>query len=464
MDFDLDALESRRLFAVSALVVGSTLLISGDDQPNGIGVNYLAANNQIVVTEYQTGPGYVAIGTFAAAALKEIKVYGHGAADTINVSDAVKINCFVYGGAGPDYLKGGGKSNVVYGNDTADWNTKDNDQLVGSTGSSLLYGQAGKDTFTAAGGTDYMYGGDDADKFIGADTGNSAMNGENGIDVFYPGKGVTLMNGGKDGDAIDYSSWSVAVNVTIDSQAHSGPAGGAWVHTIMSGTVEQVRGTSKNDYFYGSAFAETFMGGAGDDYFKTGDGDDVVFAEDGNDLIYTEWGNDVIHGWDGKDTIDSGWGDDFVHGGEGNDRITTDVGNDVVWADGGDDFVQSGDGDDSVRGGFGDDFLDGGWGNDSLYGEGDDDTLLGDPDAIFQQYGADLLVGGAGDDYLNAVDMGLVDTVFGGNEDGTDTAGHDVAFDDVLTYRLPENVGGGTESFYEENVFDCDTLYHTEWS
>lgn len=104
------------------------------------------------------------------------------------------------------------------------------------------------------------------------------------------------------------------------------------------------------------------------------------------DVIYAGHGNDVVQGKQGNDRVCGGDGDDELHGGEGvQDRISGDEGEDFL--DG--------------RRGFDRDKMDGGAGNDVILG-------------------ANVLVGGAGDDRLEVVSYSgdsHTDSLSGGSGD-----------------------------------------------
>ena len=121
-------------------------------------------------------------------------------------------------------------------------------------------------------------------------------------------------------------------------------------------------------------------------------------------------GNDGVLGTSGNDTLQGGDGDDFVTGGEGNDRVLLGDGNDVY-------------GIDQRSAPLEDDILtfpvDAGlFASEDLY-EGGDDTVVGGEgaDAISDSYGANLINGQQGDDFIISVDQDGVspDTVLGGH-------------------------------------------------
>lgn len=97
---------------------------------------------------------------------------------------------------------------------------------------------------------------------------------------------------------------------------------------------------------------------------------------------------DVIVALGGDDVIVGRGGDDLICAGAGNDRVRAGAGGDVVF------------------GGRGNDVLKGQRGADRLVGEGGDDRLLGGLDQTGYDRGGlfdygDLLIGGAGNDYLD---------------------------------------------------------------
>jgi len=206
-----------------------------------------------------------------------------------------------------------------------------------------------------------------------------------------------------------------------------------------------LRGYTHNDLLEGGSGDDRLSGGSGDDRLLGGPGNDTVgngadfAAERGNDLldgaegddrIYAGQGDDVALGGIGDDLIRLGFGDDVSgQGGFGIDRIYGETGNDGSKVDGGglfggpdDDFVSGGGGDDRLfgdaypAGPAGADILLGGGGEDHLEGGAGDDLLIGGKggdvvdagegnDVLVGNSGADELIGGPGDDLIWAMDF-----------------------------------------------------------
>jgi Ca2+-binding RTX toxin-like protein len=135
------------------------------------------------------------------------------------------------------------------------------------------------------------------------------------------------------------------------------------VQTI--GTIEEIIGTSKNDFLQGSIES------------------DRIFGLDGNDFI---------QGLDGNDFLSGGYGNDFMRGGNGNDSVNGDAGNDLIYGDQGFDVIKGGEGHDRIFGGDGVDAIDDGAGNDVLFGGDHEDHFLA------SNSGYDLFTGGSGSD------------------------------------------------------------------
>ena len=200
-----------------------------------------------------------------------------------------------------------------------------------------------------------------------------------------------------------------------------------------------IYGGEGDDYLYGGAGMDAISGENGNDFLVGNDGDDFLFGGNNDDTLVGDFGQDYMAGGNGNDTADySDRSDHLVLRATGrwesggrtstgasweNDCINWDVenltggfGNDWIYANG----VRAGS---VVHGGFGNDLIYGSALNDNLYGDAGDDELYG-------YAGNDLLVGGEGSDWIWARD-GQMDLVFGGNTDGSGTAGFDRVQDDV---------------------------------
>ncbi len=216
-------------------------------------------------------------------------------------------------------------------------------------------------------------------------------------------------------------------------------------------------GGSGQDRLDGGAGRDSLIGGAGSDVLQGGADADQLFAEDsvedlaqhllagetqagtglrgdwldggqGDDILAGEAGNDILLGGEGQDLLIGSAGDDHIHGDASGSaardwQITRDT---IVYSDhtayvpvaeqgtwwaaqtGAADVLYGGAGDDWIYGEQGNDMIDAGNGNDVVWGGEDDDVVLGGAgdDAIagdggysvVPRQGNDLLFGGDGDD------------------------------------------------------------------
>jgi Ca2+-binding RTX toxin-like protein len=80
-----------------------------------------------------------------------IVVYGLAGDDDIQVSSAIKIDAYLFGGDGNDRLRGGGGNNVLVGG-------AGDDKLLGGNARDLLIGGLGADLLHGNGGDDILIG------------------------------------------------------------------------------------------------------------------------------------------------------------------------------------------------------------------------------------------------------------------------------------------------------------------
>ena len=128
-----------------------------------------------------------------------------------------------------------------------------------------------------------------------------------------------MLNGGAGAyDVVDYSSYSVATNVSLcfaTSLAECGPANDGAGEADQVYLVEHVIGGSGDDTFSvlnDAAVSVTFEGR---------DGNDRLTGGDGNDTLWGDEGADTLRGGKGDDTITGGGGIDVIEGGEGDGDV-----------------------------------------------------------------------------------------------------------------------------------------------
>ena len=187
---------------------------------------------------------------------------------------------------------------------------------------------------------------------------------------------------------------------------------------------------------------------------------DTLSAGDGYDWtggISTGRGADVIIGGAGNDVIDASYygtnatlqtnDTDTVDGGAGNDTITAGYGADLLIGGLGDDSVSGGDGNDTIDGDHGNDVLRGGNGGDTIVGDDGDDSLFGDT-------GADYLSGDAGNDVINGGSG--ADTLVGG--DGDDSMNGGTGADTMDGGAGSDTMVGGDGNDLLDGLADADRV------
>ncbi|OSQ39539.1 calcium-binding protein [Thalassospira mesophila] len=201
---------------------------------------------------------------------------------------------------------------------------------------------------------------------------------------------------------------------------------------------DYMEGGAGNDYFYGGEGADHMLGGAGKNALnylasdagvnvnlQTGEGsggdaqgdvfddftvvdlsqfDDIATGSDASDTLIGRMGTDTLYGGDGDDRLNG----ETVYGGDGDDNIANDIDEYEGAGDNPDTYFDGGAGDDTVYAdGVGHDILIGGEGDDWMEAGGPYDDL---------KTGSATLFGGSGDDWLFSHDGGS-DTMLGGSGD-----------------------------------------------
>ncbi len=339
---------------------------------------------------------------------------GQGGNDTVHGEAGAD---YVVGGDGDDTLTGGDGNDFLAATTGADviYGGAGDDQLIGSSAANTLQGDGGNDRLFGEGGDDSLLGGDGNDSLQGAD-GADTVSGEAGDDQLGGGAGVDTLDGGS---GINRISELVDGNVTIVGSQITSQQLGNESFTNISRII--------------------LMGGAGNNLFDLRQTTIAaqLQGEGGNDTLLGGSGRDLINGGNGSDVLSGGGQADVLNGGAGTDIAYevansnfTVVGLQVASAATGTETHTSIEGIVLV-GGIGNNTLNasqssvpvtliGGAGNDTLIGGSQADTLIGGRRGSLAD-GTDSLDGGAGSDtyqrdaqdtLINSGSKTVVDNIF----------------------------------------------------
>ena len=257
------------------------------------------------------------------------ELFGEDGIDTLNGDGGDDT---LRGGAGADTLNGGSET------DTADYQDKTLAVAItlggGGTGTAFVNGIA-EDSLS---GIENLRGGSGADVFTGNQLGN-VLSGGNGNDILQGGFGFDTLDGGANTDTADYSDKTQQVALTLNAAiGANSDVNGATEDFVIN--VENIRGGTVGDIFFGDANANRIDGNGG------------------GDKISGEGGADTLNGGDDADQISGGGQNDTINGDAGNDRLTGEGDNDTINGGADDDFLNGGLGLDTLIGGSGNDTAD----------------------------------------------------------------------------------------------------------
>ena len=311
---------------------------------------------------------------------------------------------------------------------------------------------------------------------INGGNGNNTLNGTNGADVIRTGGGNNFVDAGAGADRIFTGDGNDTVWAGNGFDFIDARAGG-------------------RNFLHGGAGNDTIWGGNHGDTINGGTGDDVIIAGSGDDLLIGGGGNNLIRAGSGNDTIIAGAGD-TVYGGAGRDRLILESGGPAalhitVTAHNGpsvDGFITFANGarlyfheieelpslptrpgsapdglpgsdprsitgtmsHDTLIGGDGDDLLNALAGDDLIFATGGNNVIWGGrgDDTIWGADGNDTVGGGLGDDVIHGVGGNNMlwgsegnDTVYGGT--GNDTIGGGSGNDLIYGGRGQNQLWGG---------------------
>jgi Ca2+-binding RTX toxin-like protein len=440
----MDALEDRRLLAITYDAVTSSLSIVGTSSND----SYLVSQdtNNVIVDHGGTQ-------TLFSRTLQPIKrIYANldDGNDILTLEETMTMPLVANGGNGNDLIAGGAAVDVILGGDGIDFlygrgrrdyldGGSGNDFISGGDGNDIILGKSGHDILFGNAGNDFISGGDDSNDIIDGGDGNDFLKGDEGNDVISGGQGNDTIYGDRD----SIPTYSVNSDVIYGGEGDDVIYGEEGDDTIHGGLGfdtlygdERTAGSVApgDDTIHGDGDDDTIDGGEGDDTLSGNDGNDTIYGGAGHDFLYGNVGDDSLYGQDGRDelfgdvgfdVLDGGHGDDVLYGGDDDDTMLGGEENDTLYGDDGHDTMRGGYGEDTIFGGAGNDDINGGDGNDILEGGSDDDVIRGGDgeDTLRGQNGNDRLYGGDDDDTIfggNGLDGlagGLgIDTLTGGNE------------------------------------------------
>ena len=147
----------------------------------------------------------------------------------------------------------------------------------------LLVGGSGRDFLRSYGGDDWMVGGDGDDRLVA-------------------GPGANRIEGGEGTDTVRYNKSSAGVVLDLAT----GTATGGWAEGDTLVSIENARGSDRDDTIRGSAQGNVLEGL---------DGDDVIEGVAGANYLYGHGGRDRLVAGTGDDRMKGGFlGDTFVFG------------------------------------------------------------------------------------------------------------------------------------------------------
>jgi len=169
----------------------------------------------------------------------------------------------------------------------------------GTASAQIVFAITGaNETFTGTGGADTINGTVNDETLVGLG-GNDRLNGGDGNDTLDGGLGRDRMDGGAGIDTATYVHATSGVAASL--QAHAGTYGEAVGDTFKN--VENLTGSSYDDFLGGDGKANVLDGGNGNDTLEGAGGNDTLIGGIGNDVLVGGSGIDQLIGGSGNDSF-----------------------------------------------------------------------------------------------------------------------------------------------------------------
>jgi Ca2+-binding RTX toxin-like protein len=180
----VEALDDRALPSIT--LVGGVLKVVGTGAADGITVWRPAADGvQVDISNTHESR------QFAIADVTKIEIRGGASGDLIILGDGVTLPSEIFGGRGPDTIRGGGAADIVHGG-------RGHDTIQGRAGNDILEGNEGRDIIRGGAGDDRIDGGNGLDALrgdLGTDTLLSGFDFDNQlIATFASSQGSSQLN------------------------------------------------------------------------------------------------------------------------------------------------------------------------------------------------------------------------------------------------------------------------------
>ncbi|WP_017659497.1 beta strand repeat-containing protein [Baaleninema simplex] len=407
---------------------------------------------------------------------------GFGGNDTIvSAINGVAPGSLIFGNTGDDYLESKGVGDSVFGGKDDDYAINDTGQALmsGDLGNDTLWGEEGLYTLFGGAGNDYLYSEEAESILLGEDDDDTLAGGE-GADTFAGGEGDDYVKAGPEGASFLFGNegGDYLLSETSDENGDADSLyGGQGNDTaVVGGSSVADNPLLVGDLGDDSLIVEANISGAilGGDISPDGQ---IAGTDVGDDYLYVAAGSDhglAGNGGDDRLVLGAAVGANVtLQGGQGNDSLTGTAGAGLqTFGDLGDDYLYLvangaelwGDNPDATE-----------CNSDTIIGVGGNNTLVGDSDVagsdtsdsgdlLMTMAGSNnLLIGGCGDDTLDASASGPGDTLVGGAGDdyyvfgagaviAQDTLGINTyigsgALDVTVTVQAQDSFGGDANFF-----------------
>jgi Ca2+-binding RTX toxin-like protein len=288
-----EALERRYLMAFTAYVTSAMLYVWADPGGGTVFIESIAGGTRV------RGAGRT---TDLLTDHDSVYFFGSDVRDQLFLSTAADKNIYVHAGDGEDELwattagrganlDGEGGNDRIVGSRFADYidGGSGNDDINAESGDDQIRGQADQDTIVAGYGHDTVDGGAGNDQITGGVESEDGMIGDGYVDT------------------VRFDSATTGISLRLGTSSNADGSGGT---DYIASNVENVIGTSFNDYILGSSAANKLWGMNGSDTCLGGAGNDSLLGGNGADRLYGGADSDYLSGGGGGDYFDGGTGDD----------------------------------------------------------------------------------------------------------------------------------------------------------